>query len=436
MVIKVVLMLTLVTIWIGLLTSLINLFGAAKFWLKHANVRAHVTPLPTYPTVTIVVPAHNEELVIAQTTQAILNLNYPPAQVEVLLYADNCSDQTAAMMHQVVDRPEYANRRIQVIERTGTGGKAGVLNDALKIAQGEYLAVYDADAMPEEHALYFLIKQILRNPRRYVAAYGRNKTRNAEQNFLTRCINQEIIVTQRIRHIALWNLFGIGYIPGTNFAVETQAMRDLGGWQDGALTEDTDLSFKLMLQNKQIALAYQSEAFQQEPERVKDYYFQRLRWGKGNYQVVFSNFRHLFDHSHWRVKLEEIYFISNFFWFNLAVILSDGIFLLNLGAMLLNFVTPGGVVLPFTFGQDAYLLYQVLLINWLLMILLYVLQINVALATQFGQTTPGQLWLAIGAYFTYGQLFIVISGHALSSLLLDRLTGRQAHWVKTKRFAD
>ena len=73
MVIKVVLMLTLVTIWIGLLTSLINLFGATKFWLKHANERAHVTPLPTYPTVTIVVPAHNEELVIAQTTQAILN---------------------------------------------------------------------------------------------------------------------------------------------------------------------------------------------------------------------------------------------------------------------------------------------------------------------------------------------------------------------------
>lgn len=62
-----------------------------------------------------------------------------------------------------------------------------------------------------------------------MAAYGRNKTRNAEQNFLTRCINQEILVTQRIRHIALWNLFGIGYIPGTNFAVATQAMRDLGG---------------------------------------------------------------------------------------------------------------------------------------------------------------------------------------------------------------
>lgn len=436
MIIKVVLMLTLLTIWIGLLTSLINLFGAAKFWLKHANVRARVTPLPSYPSVTIVVPAHNEELVIAQTTQAILNLNYPPAQVELLLYADNCSDQTAAMMHQVVDRPEYADRRVQIIERTGSGGKAGVLNDALKLAQGEYLAVYDADAMPEEHALYFLIKQILRNPQRYVAAYGRNKTRNAEQNFLTRCINQEIIVTQRIRHIALWNLFGIGYIPGTNFAVETQAMRALGGWQDGALTEDTDLSFKLMLQDKQIALAYQSEAFQQEPERLKDYYFQRLRWAKGNYQVVFLNFRHLFDHSHWRVKLEEIYFISNFFWFNLAVLLSDGIFLLNLGAMLLSLVTPGGMVLPFTFGPDAYLLYQILLVNWLLMILLYVLQINLGLATQFGQTSPGQLWLALVAYFTYGQVFIVLSIHALISLLVDRVTGRRVQWVKTKRFAD
>ena len=183
-------------------------------------------------------------------------------------------------------------------------------------------------------------------------------------------------------------------------------------------------------------MAYQSEAFQQEPEHLKDYYFQRLRWTKGNYQVVFLNFRHLFDRSHWRVKLEEIYFISNFFWFNLAVLLSDGIFLLNLGAMLLSLVTPGGMVLPFTFGPDAYLLYQVLLVNWLLMILLYVLQINLGLATQFGQTSPGQLLLALVAYFTYGQVFIVLSIHALISLLVDRVTGRRVQWVKTKRFAD
>lgn len=437
MIVKIVLMFTLITIWIGLLVALINLFGATKFWLGHATERTQLKPLKRYPTVTIVVPAHNEELVISQTVQAILDMAYPSDKLELLLYADNCADNTANEMLKVVSKPEYAKQTIKVIRRKGTGGKAGVLNDALKIAQGEYMAVYDADAMPEEHALYFLMRKIQENPKDYVAAYGRNKTRNAQQNFLTRCINQEIMVTQRIRHIALWNLFGIGYIPGTNFVILTSAMKEMGGWQNGALTEDTDLSFKLMIQGKQIALAYQSEAFQQKPEHLKDYYYQRLRWAKGNYQVVFMNFKHLFDRSHWRVKLEEVYFISNFFWFNLAVILSDILFLINIGVGALSLIIPGqGLVIPFTFGTNALLLYQVLLINWVLMILLSILQVNLSLATQFGQTNPQQLWLALAAYFTYGQLFIAVSVHAFCSLMVDQITGRKAHWVKTKRFAD
>ena len=53
-------------------------------------------PLKRYPTITIVVPAHNEELVIAKTTKGILDLNYPASKIEVLLYADNCQDKTAA----------------------------------------------------------------------------------------------------------------------------------------------------------------------------------------------------------------------------------------------------------------------------------------------------------------------------------------------------
>ena len=156
---------------------------------------------------------------------------------------------------------------------------------------------------------------------KYKAAFGRNKTRNARQNFLTKCINQEIVVTQRIQHCGIWQLFKIGRIPGTNFIINTDYVRSIGGWRNGALTEDTDISFKIMGSGSLIALAYNSEAFQQEPERLKDYYFQRLRWAKGNYEVVINNFHHLFDKSNWRVKLETIYYSCTFFWFNLAIVL-------------------------------------------------------------------------------------------------------------------
>lgn len=133
MIVKIVLMFTLITIWIGLLVALINLFGATKFWLGHATERTQLKPLKRYPTVTIVVPAHNEELVISQTVQAILDMAYPSDKLELLLYADNCADNTANEMLKVVSKPEYAKQTIKVIRRKGTGGKAGVLNRLLKV---------------------------------------------------------------------------------------------------------------------------------------------------------------------------------------------------------------------------------------------------------------------------------------------------------------
>ena len=82
-------------------------------------------------------------------------MNYPHDCVELLLFADNCSDNTYEECLAVKAMPEYAERNITVINRSGTGGKAGVLNDALKMAKGDYICVYDADAMPEKKCSLF-----------------------------------------------------------------------------------------------------------------------------------------------------------------------------------------------------------------------------------------------------------------------------------------
>lgn len=426
---------TLLTIWISLAWGLVILFSAVHFWFKHSDFRVDISLLPYYPKVTIVVPAHNEDVVIAQTAKAILDMNYPHDRVELLLFADNCSDNTYAECLSVQALPEYAGRNLTVIDRTGTGGKAGVLNDALEMATGEYICVYDADAMPEKNALYFLVKEVMKDPERHVASFGRNKTRNANQNFLTRCINQEIVVTQRVHHVGMWHLFKIGRIPGTNFIIQTDFVKSIGGWKNGALTEDTDISFKIMQSGKLIALAYNSEAFQQEPETLKSYYMQRKRWAKGNYEVVLSNFKHLFGRANWRVKLEVFNYSCVFFWFNFAIVLSDLIFLANVLAICLNLFFPD-VRVPFAFDADNIYIAQLMLFNWILMIGLYLMQIMIALASQFGQATTKQIWLALAAYFSYAQMFIVVSIDSISSIVLDKVLQRkETKWVKTKRFA-
>ena len=99
--------LTLISIWLSILFSLITLWGGVLFWLKHSKEIAKITPLEYYPTVSIVVPAHNEEAVIQKTSKAILNLNYPEDKVEILIFADNCTDRTAELAEAIGNRTEY-----------------------------------------------------------------------------------------------------------------------------------------------------------------------------------------------------------------------------------------------------------------------------------------------------------------------------------------
>lgn len=423
----------IISIWLSLLMTIVTVIGGVSFIVKQLRSErlTSLAPLAATPPVTVVVPAHNEEKVIQATVRAILNMAYPHAAVEVLVYADNCTDQTAARVRALQAQPEFQQRRLRVIERRGTGGKAGVLNDALKVARGDYLCVFDADAAPERWALYFLVQKVLENPERYAAAFGRNKTRNYQQNFLTRCINLEIICTQRIQHTGMWQLFKIGRIPGTNFIINKRMVSELGGWQNGALTEDTDLSFRLMRAGKLIALAHRAEAFQQEPETLFAYYHQRKRWARGNYAVILKNLGHLFDRTPWRVKLELVYYLCVYFWFSVAIVCSNVLFVINTGLVGLHWAVPQVGSLVSLDGPLAYLF----LINWILMFYLYLLQMNIALASDYGQATVTNFIYTVVAYFTYAQLFIVVSVMALVDMVRDRLSGRhQTKWYKTERF--
>ena len=80
------------------------------------------------------------------------------------------------------------------------------------------------------------------------------------KNFLTRCINQEIVVTQRVHHVGMGISLKLGVSQEPTF-IQTDFVKRYRWLENGALTEDTDISFKIMQSGKLIALAYNSEAF-------------------------------------------------------------------------------------------------------------------------------------------------------------------------------
>ena len=94
------------------------------------------------------------------------------------------------------------------------------------------------------------------------------------------------------------------------------------------------------------------------------------------------------------------------------------------------------VKVPFAFDADNIYIAQLMLFNWIFMIGLYLMQIMIALASQFGQATTKQVWLALVAYFTYAQLFIIVSIDSITSIVMDKILRRkETKWVKIKRFA-
>lgn len=422
---------SIISIWIAVLESILIMAGAIRF-LSRQNKKGIVIPesMEDYPTVTVIVPAHNEELVIGSTLEHILNLNYPQHKVQVIVIADNCTDGTARELYQLKNRPEYSHRDLLIIERTGTGGKSGALNEALRYTEGEWICIYDADAAPEKNALMFLMQKALEEPETSGAVFGRNKARNRDRNFLSQCINLELVTIQRIHHTGLWELFRIGTIPGTNFIVKTDLIRDIGGWDTEAITEDTAITFDILSRGQLIALAPQAEAYQQEPEQLSVYMRQRERWSKGNYQVVLDNIHHLFNGSSWRIKIQVLYYAISYFWFLFAIMISDLILLTNIMYSVRALFDPNALS-PFQFGGQACVYF---VISWALMYYIYVLQINLALSSDIGQSNTRNFVLSCVSYFTYAQLFLIISLRAFYSLLVDKFTGRKISWYKTKRF--
>ncbi|WIV18195.1 glycosyltransferase [Paenibacillus polygoni] len=422
----------IISIWISVFISILMMIGAQRFIIRQSKKELVIPSISEKaPKVTVMVPAHNEELVIQMTVEHILRMNYPHDKLQVIVIADNCTDNTAKKLYDLKKHPDYQSRDFMIMERKGTGGKSGALNDALSHATGEWICIYDADAAPERNALLFLVDKALEDPETYGAVFGRNKARNRAQNFLSKCINLELVTAQRIYHTGMWELFKLGTIPGTNFIIKTELIREIGGWDEDAITEDTAISFDILSRGQLIALAPQAEAYQQEPEDLRVYMKQRERWAKGNYSVVMDHILELFKpSSSWRVKVQVLYYGTSYFWFLLAILVSDVLFVINVVYQVL-FLFGMDVVMPFQFSSDVYVF---LMIAWALMYYLYVLQINLALATDYGQSNTRNFVLACISYFTYAQLFLIISLKAFISILLDKVFKRKSKWYKTERF--
>jgi cellulose synthase/poly-beta-1,6-N-acetylglucosamine synthase-like glycosyltransferase len=237
-----------------------------------------------WPSVTVFIAAHNEEAVIAHSLSALLDVDYPADKLQIMPMNDRSSDRTREIIDDFVSR--YPGRITPFHRSDGKPGKSAALKDATARVTTEILIVFDADYVPGRG----LIKQLVApffDPETG-AVMGRVVPLNTGSNLLTRLLDMERSGGYQVDQQARMNLHLVPQYGGTVGGVRHAALTAVGGWRDDALAEDTDLTYRLVLQGWKVVYQNRSECYEEVPESWPVRVRQIMRWAKGHNQAAFS----------------------------------------------------------------------------------------------------------------------------------------------------
>ena len=235
------------------------------------------------PTVSIIVPVKDEEKVVGRLLEAFLNLDYPPEKREIVIVEDGSVDNTVGIC------AKYARQypdQVRLVRRSRSDGKPSALNHALKYVRGEIVAVFDADSVPEPDSLSKVVKYF--EDMSIAALQGRPCAINADENMLSKFISYEEAVRYEayLRGKDALNLF----VPltGSCYFVRRRVLDEVGGWDDESLSEDMELSARLIERGYKIKYASDLRSWQENPTNLDQLFRQRARWFRGCMEVSLS----------------------------------------------------------------------------------------------------------------------------------------------------
>ncbi len=226
------------------------------------------------PFVSIMIPAHDEEAVIADTVKNVLALDYD--KFEVIVIDDRSSDNTASVIKDLENK--YDKVFALVREKGSFPGKSAVLNDALKLAKGEAILVFDADATVEPDFLKKLVAQL--EPKDVGAVQARKVIRNKDFNWITRCQSNEYSIDVHCQ-LSRDSVKGAVELRGNGELIKREALEDIGGWNNYTITDDLDMSTRLHIKGWDIRFCLDAVVYEEGIIYLFPLFKQRRRWLEG-----------------------------------------------------------------------------------------------------------------------------------------------------------
>lgn len=226
--------------------------------------------------VSILIPAHNEEAVLASALTAACAINYP--NYEVVVIDDGSNDGTREIIREFA-----ASGKVRSIIKHTNQGKAMALNDALPCLNGDVILMMDADAEPDPQILRWIMPHFA--SARVAAVTGNPRVKNVD-TFLARLqlIEFTSIVSLLRRSQRIWGR--IVTVSGVIAAFRRSALFDVGGFSPDMATEDIELTWKLQKRFWDIRYEPRALVWMTVPSSYRAHFKQRLRWARGLMQVL------------------------------------------------------------------------------------------------------------------------------------------------------
>ena len=356
-----------------------------------------------WPFFSLIIPMKDEGKVARRILNAMIKINYPTEKYEIIAVDDSSTDDTSRICEQFENA--YPNR-IRCFHRNVSYGKPSVLNYGLKFAKGEIIGVFDADNVPEPDVLIKTAKYF--KNRDVVAVQGLLSSINAEENMLTKIIHYEGLI-QHYAFLSGKDELGL-FVPleGTCQFVRREALEEVGGWLDGALSEDMELSARLTEKGYNIKFAPDVQCWQENPTKFGQLFAQRVRWFRGCADVAFK-YGKLLRRLDRKSLDAEVCFASPFVMMMALVTYILSVYML---------------FVPFNLGTYATVLTQFM--SLLTLLTLFILGVALASVTR-PRKISNVKWLPFIYLYWMTQVFVAFYA------LLETVFRRPRKWAKTPR---
>jgi cellulose synthase/poly-beta-1,6-N-acetylglucosamine synthase-like glycosyltransferase/peptidoglycan/xylan/chitin deacetylase (PgdA/CDA1 family) len=277
--------------WVGdALMSLRFLVIGAFALYDRFRKRSYVVPnaggngsAPVFePPIAVLVPAYNEEKVIARTVRAVLGSTYP--NLRVIVIDDGSRDGTLRVSREEF-ASEIAEGRVLVLTKPNSG-KAEALNFGLQYVTEEIYVGIDADTVIARDAIERLVPHFV-DPS--IGAVAGNAKVGNRVNLWTRWQALEYITSQNFERRALNTLNAVTVVPGALGAWRTEAVHALGAYHADTVAEDADLTMSLLEHGYSVQYEDRALAFTEAPVSAGGLIRQRFRWSFGILQAVWKH---------------------------------------------------------------------------------------------------------------------------------------------------